>query len=182
MGSLLRSLEEAGLAREDIGTVAFTHTHEDHINGIVAADGSDAFPKLERLFVPKEEIPLFDGEERLARFRQRRSPLEDGFKLSPSVTAIQAHGHEIGHTAFELSNAGETLLVWGDIVHVPSIQFARPDVTWEYDADQTEARSTRERLMRRASKPSFFVAGAHLDFPGVGRIAEADGGYRYSPI
>ena len=182
MGSLLRSLEEAGLAREDIGTVAFTHTHEDHINGIVAADGSDAFPKLERLFVPKEEIPLFDGEERLAQFRQRRSPLEDGFKLSPSVTAIQAHGHEIGHTAFELSNAGETLLVWGDIVHVPSIQFARPDVTWEYDADQTEARSTRERLMRRASKPSFFVAGAHLDFPGVGRIAEADGGYRYSPI
>jgi glyoxylase-like metal-dependent hydrolase (beta-lactamase superfamily II) len=182
MGSLLRSLEEAGLAREDIGTVAFTHTHEDHINGIVAADGSDAFPKLERLFVPQEEIPLFDGEARLARFRQRRSPLEDGFKLSPSVTALQAHGHEVGHTAFELSNAGETLLIWGDIVHVPSIQFARPDVTWEYDANQTEARATRERLMRRASKPSFFVAGAHLDFPGVGRIAEADGGYRYSPI
>jgi hypothetical protein len=24
--------------------------------------------------------------------------------------------------------------------------------------------------------------GAHLDFPGVGRITEADGGYRYSPI
>src|SRR5262249_24962761 len=160
MGSLLGALEEAGLAREDIGTVAFTHTHEDHINGIVAADGSDAFPKLDRLLVPKEEIPLFDKEARLARFRQSRPPLEDGFKLSPSVTAHQAHGHAVGHTAFEVTNAGETLLIWGDVVHVPSIQFVPPEVTWEYDTNQAEARSTRERLMRRASKPSFFVAGA----------------------
>jgi len=182
MGSLLEALAEAGLAREDIGTVAFTHTHEDHINGIVAADGSDAFPKLDRLLVPKEEIPLFDKEARLARFRHRRSPLENGFKLSPSVTARQAHGHAVGHTAFEVTNAGETLLIWGDIVHVPSIQFARPEITWEYDTDQAEARATRERLMRRASKPGFFVAGAHLDFPGIGRIAEEDGGYRYIPI
>ena len=72
MGSLLGSLEEAGLAREDIGTVAFTHTHEDHINGIVAADRSDAFPELERLFVPKEEIPLFDKEERLGSIPSTR--------------------------------------------------------------------------------------------------------------
>ena len=182
MGSLLGSLEAAGLAPDDIGTVAFTHTHEDHINGIVAADGSDAFPKLARLFVPKEEVALFDREERLARFRKRRLPLEDGFKLSPSVTAVQAHGHEVGHTAFEVSNAGEILLIWGDIVHVPSIQFARPELTWEYDANQSKARSTRERLMRRASKPNFFVAGAHLDFPGIGTVAEADGGFCFRPL
>src|SRR5262245_16110384 len=60
MGSLLGALEEAGVARGDVTTVAFTHTHLDHINGIVAADGSDAFPNLARLFVPREEIPLFD--------------------------------------------------------------------------------------------------------------------------
>jgi glyoxylase-like metal-dependent hydrolase (beta-lactamase superfamily II) len=182
MGSLLGSLEEAGLARDDIGTVAFTHTHEDHINGIVAADGSDAFPKLDRLFVPKEEVALFDREERLARFRKLRLPLVEGFKLSPSVTAIQAHGHEVGHTAYEVSSGGDTLLIWGDIVHVPSIQFARPELTWEYDANQTEARSTRERLMRLASKPNVFVAGAHLDFPGIGTIAKADGGFCYKPL
>jgi len=179
MGSLLESLKEAGLERDDIGTVAFTHTHEDHINGIVAADGSDAFPKLERLFVPKNEVAMFDREERLARFRERRLPLEDGFKLGPSVTTVQAHGHEVGHTAFEVSNAGDTLLIWGDIVHVPSIQFARPELTWEYDADQTKARSTRERLMRRACRPGTFVAGAHLDFPGIGAVTEAAGGFRY---
>jgi glyoxylase-like metal-dependent hydrolase (beta-lactamase superfamily II) len=182
MGSLLESLEEAGVARGDIRTVAFTHTHEDHIHGIVAADGSDAFPNLERLLVPRAEVPLFDSEPRLARFRQLRSPLDVGFKLSPCVTAVQAHGHEVGHTAFEVSNAGETLLIWGDIVHVPSIQFARPELTWEYDSDQTEARSTRERLMRRVSQPKCFVGGAHLEFPGIGTVVEADGGYCYQPL
>jgi len=182
MGSLLGSLAEAGVERGDVRTVAFTHTHLDHINGIVAADGSDAFPNLDRLFVPREEVPLFDSEQRLARFRRVRSPLEAGFKLSPSVTAVQAHGHEVGHTAFEVSSAGKILLIWGDIVHVPSIQFTRPELTWEYDDDQTAARSTREKLMRRLSQPNCFVAGAHLDFPGIGTVVEAGSGFCYRPL
>ena len=182
MGSLLRALDEAEVARDKISTVAVTHTHEDHINGLVAADGSDAFPNLDRLFVPKEEIPLFDSEARLARFRERRLPLEEGFKLSPSVTAVQAHGHEVGHTAFEVSSAGDTLLIWGDIVHVPSIQFSRPELTWEFDADQVQARSTRQKLLRQLVQPNFFVAGAHLDFPGVGTVSESDGAFCYRPL
>jgi glyoxylase-like metal-dependent hydrolase (beta-lactamase superfamily II) len=182
MGSLLQALEEAGFARDDITAVAFTHTHLDHIHGIVAADGSDAFPNLRRLLVPRAEIALFDDEPRLARFRTLRSPLEAGFKLSPSVTAVQAHGHEVGHTAFEVSNGDEALLIWGDIVHVPSIQFARPELTWEYDDNQTAARSTRERLLRRVSQPHCFVAGAHLDFPGIGTVVAAGGGYRFLPL
>jgi glyoxylase-like metal-dependent hydrolase (beta-lactamase superfamily II) len=182
MGSLLRALAEAGVAREEIATVAVTHTHEDHVNGLVAADGSDAFPNLDRLFVPQGELPLFDGEARLARFRQRRLPLEDGFKLSAGVTAVQAHGHEIGHTAFEATSAGDTLLIWGDIVHVPSIQFARPELTWEFDADQVQARSTRQRILRRAAQPNSFVAGAHLDFPGIGTVADSRGAFTYTPL
>ena len=46
MGLLLGALDEARVARADIQTVAFTHTHTDHVGGLVAADGSDAFPKL----------------------------------------------------------------------------------------------------------------------------------------
>lgn len=182
MGLLPRALEEAGVARESIGTVALTHTHEDHANGLVAADGSDAFPNLDRLFVPQNEIPLFDHNERLARFRQRRLPLVHDLALSRNVTALQAHGHEIGHTAFEVAGAGDTLLIWGDVVHVPSIQFAWPDLAWEYDADQDQARSTRQGLLLRAARPHVFVAGAHLDFPGIGTVARHDGAFGYAPL
>lgn len=182
MGLLLEALEESGVARGDIGTVALTHTHEDHVNGLVAADGSDAFPNLDRLFVPQAELALFDREERLARFRQRRLPLVDGFQLSPAITAVQAVGHEVGHTAFEVASAGETLLIWGDVVHVPSVQFARPELTWEFDANQDQARSTREGMFERAAHPDVYVAGAHLDFPGVGVVSASEGGFRLTPL
>jgi hypothetical protein len=74
------------------------------------------------------------------------------------------------------------LLIWGDTVHVPSIQFARPELTWEYDADQAAARSMRLELMRRVSRPGCFVAGAHLDFPGIGTVVQAGSGFRYRPL
>lgn len=182
MGLLPRALTEAGVARENITTVAVTHTHADHVHGLVAADGTDAFPNLTRLLVPEEEISIFDSIDRLARFRDRRRPLGDGFKLSPGVTALAAHGHEVGHTAFEVSSAGETLLIWGDIVHVPSIQFERPELTWEYDADQDQARATRQKMLRLATKHNFFVAGAHLEYPGIGMVAESDGAFRYTAL
>lgn len=180
MGLLPRALVEAGIALEKITTVAVTHTHADHVHGLVAADGTDTFPNLTRLLIPEEEISMFDSIDRLARFRDRRRPLSDGFRLSPCVTAIAAHGHEVGHTAFEVSSAGEILLIWGDIIHVPSIQFARPELTWEYDADQDQARVTRQRMLRQAAKPNFFVAGAHHEFPGIGTVIGGDGAFRYT--
>jgi glyoxylase-like metal-dependent hydrolase (beta-lactamase superfamily II) len=182
MGFLLEALKEAGVPREKIETVALTHTHEDHAHGLVAADGTDAFQNLKRLFVPEEEIPLFDVIGRLVRFRQRRRPIKGGFKLSDKITAIEAHGHEVGHTAYEVSSAGETLLIWGDIVHVQSIQFDRPELTWEYDANQAQARATRQSVLGRVARPNYFVAGAHLASPGIGTVARHDEGYRYTPL
>ena len=181
MGLLLDALAEAGIAREEIAMVAFTHTHVDHVGGLVAADGSDGFPKLRRLLVPEKEAALFAANKRLARFHGRCTPFGDGFALSSSITALHASGHEVGHRVFEVASGGETLLIWGDIVHVPSIQFARPEVTWEFDADQVQARATRKRILDRAAQSGVFVAGAHLDFPGVGSIGEAGGGYVFSP-
>lgn len=179
MGLLPRALAEAGVNQNEITTVALTHTHEDHGNGLVAADGSDTFPNLQHLLVPKEEIGLFDDNERLFRFRQRRSPLADACEVSPHITAHAAHGHEVGHTAYEVTSAGEKLLIWGDIVHVPSIQFARPEITWGADANQDEARATRLKLLHQAARPDFHVAGSHLDFPGIGTVTEHEGSYSF---
>lgn len=182
MGGLLKALEEAGVAREKIRTVALTHTHEDHVQGLVADDGADAFPNLERLFVPREEIPLFDRLHRLQRFLDLRTPLDGGYKLSRHVRAVSAHGHEVGHTVYEVTSAGETLLIWGDTVHVQSIQFAKPDLTWEFDTDQDMARTARLALLRRAAEAHVYVAGAHLDFPGVGKVTGNKASFPYRPL
>ncbi|MFM0213039.1 MBL fold metallo-hydrolase [Paraburkholderia sediminicola] len=182
LGRLLRSMQEAGVAPSLVDTVAITHTHEDHVNGLVAADGSNAFPKLKRLFIPSQAIPLFDKIDRLARFRNVRVAIGEGFKIGPSSTAVSALGHELGHMAYEVKGGGSTLLVWGDTVHVPAAQFERPELTWEFDADQDKARASRLRLLRRSNKPGHFIAGAHLDFPGVGYVTRQGDGYRFTPV
>ncbi|MEZ2328347.1 MBL fold metallo-hydrolase [Mesorhizobium sp. RCC_202] len=182
MGFLPQALSEAKIAVERIRTVAFTHTHLDHIHGLILADGRDGFPLLSRLLVPRPELDMFRAEARLKRFHDRAQPFEAGQRLSTNIETMAAHGHEVGHTCFRVASGGETLLIWGDTVHVPSLQFDRPEVAWEFDADQEQARASRLRLLALAADNACFVAGAHLDSPGVGRVFRTEKGFRFEPL
>jgi glyoxylase-like metal-dependent hydrolase (beta-lactamase superfamily II) len=182
MGFLPGALADAGIAPQDIPIVALTHTHMDHVYGLVSPDGAETFPRLARLLVPHQEIAPFDTRRELTRFRARCVTFGDGFALSDRITVVQALGHSEGHSAFEVSSGGKTLLIWGDIVHVPSIQFSRPELVWEHDDDQGQARASRHRLLDRAAQSEVWIAGAHLDFPGVGSVARADSAYSFSPV
>ena len=57
----------------------------------------------------------------------------------------------------------------GDLIHVPAAQFARPELTWAYDLDQSIARATRINLLREASNTQAWLAAAHMAKPGIGR-------------
>ena len=182
MGALPQALSEAKIAPERIRTVAFTHTHIDHINGLILPNGRDAFLQLSRLLVPKAELSLFRAEAHLERFHGSAEFFEPGQRLGANIEALAAAGHEIGHTCFRVTSEGEIVLVWGDIVHVPSLQFARPDIAWEFDADQDQARASRLRIMALAADDRDTVAGAHLDSPGVGRVSRLGNSFRFDPL
>lgn len=130
MGLLPQALREANIAADRVRTIAFTHTHLDHIHGLILPDGRDAFPRLSRLLVPEEELDMFRVEKRLQRFHERAEAFVSGQAIDANIEAIAAYGHEVGHTCFRLASGGEAVLLWGDIVHVPSIQFERPEVAW----------------------------------------------------
>lgn len=182
MGFLPQALGEANIAVDRIRTVAFTHTHIDHINGLILPDGQDAFPQLSRLLVPVEELDLFRAEARLERFHHRAEPFAAGQHVQTNMEAIAAPGHEVGHTCFRVTSGDETILIWGDIVHVPSLQFARPEIAWEFDADQEKARESRMRILTLAADNNHYVAGAHLDSPGIGRVSRAGNSFRFDPL
>lgn len=182
MGLLPRALAEAGVDPAKIDTVAFTHTHLDHVAGLVADDGSDALPNAKEIWVPSQEIPHFKGSARLARYHDRVQGFDDGHAISPNMVSVHAPGHEVGHSGFLLTSSAGKLLIWGDIVHVPSIQFDHPALTWEFDGNQAEARATRMRMLARVVAPDTYVAGSHLDFPGVGKVLKAGGSFRYLPL
>jgi glyoxylase-like metal-dependent hydrolase (beta-lactamase superfamily II) len=182
MGQLPQALSEANIAAERIRTVAFTHTHIDHINGLILPNGRDAFPEMSRLLIPRAELRLFRAEARLERFHGRAESFEPGQRLDANIEALDAAGHEIGHTCFRVTSKGESALVWGDIVHVPSLQFDKPDIAWEFDADQDQARASRLRIMSLAADDRAYVAGAHLDSPGVGRVSRPGSSFRFEPL
>ncbi|MGW4804863.1 MBL fold metallo-hydrolase [Kitasatospora sp. NPDC004272] len=174
MGLLPEALAEAGIDRAGITDVAVTHHHEDHVSGLIAPDGTEAFPALERVWIGAGDTGVFTG--RLAPVRDRVVPVTEQVAVNDWATALPAPGHTPGHTVYEITSTAGHLLVWGDTVHVPTLQFGRPRVTWEYDADQPRARTARLALLERLATPDHYVAGAHLDSPGIARVTpDADG-------
>jgi hypothetical protein len=61
-------------------------------------------------------------------------------------------------------------MVWGDVVHVAAIQFPDPSVTVEYDSDEKQAQVTREKIFSEAARQRFWIAAAHISFPGLGHV------------
>jgi glyoxylase-like metal-dependent hydrolase (beta-lactamase superfamily II) len=178
LGRMPDAMAEAEIAAADVTVVALTHTHVDHLGGLVTPQGDVAFPNA-KVFVPEAEMPLFKAEPRMAPILPQAVMMQPGEGLMRGVVAIAAPGHEVGHMAFLV---GGRLLIWGDLIHHPGVQFARPDVTWAFDTDPHLARATRATLMARAASEEWPVAGAHLAFPGIGRIDVVGDGYAFRPI
>jgi glyoxylase-like metal-dependent hydrolase (beta-lactamase superfamily II) len=138
-----------------------------------------------------DRTPLPDDSERVARntkaqrvvtapYRDRIRRIADGEAL-PGITATLRPGHTPGHTNWLIQSGGDQLLIWGDIVHLASVQMARPDATLIFDVAPETARDTRQRVLEWVAAERLCVAGAHLPFPGFGHVERAAGGYRLAP-
>lgn len=178
LGQLGAAMAEAGTGAQEVTVVALTHTHVDHVSGLIDADGGLAFPNATRVFVATEEIAAFRAMPRMGAAMMRLMPLEQGDGPMVGVTAINAPGHSPGHMAYLVDGR---LLIWGDLVH-NAVQFARPGIGWKYDEDAAQARASRLVLMEQAVEAGWLVAGAHLAGPGIGRIERAGAGYAFHPV
>ncbi|MFF0453017.1 MBL fold metallo-hydrolase [Nocardia africana] len=175
MGLIYDALDEAGIDRAQITDVAITHNHEDHVSGLIAPDGSEAFTALERVWIGAGDTAVFTG--RLGPLRDRVVPVPGKVAINDWATAIPTPGHTPGHTVYDIRGGAAHLLVWGDTVHVPTLQFDRPAVSWELDGNRSQARAARAALLEQLTRPHHFVAGAHLDSPGIARVTSAGAGY-----
>jgi glyoxylase-like metal-dependent hydrolase (beta-lactamase superfamily II) len=99
----------------------------------------------------------------------------------PGISAQPQPGHTLGHTGWLLSSGNDALLIWGDIVHVTGVQFARPDAAPTFDLDPDAARRSRSRVFDWVATDRIRVAGAHLDLPAFGYVQRDGAGYRFEP-
>lgn len=179
LGRLGAAMAEAGTGAQAVTAVALTHTHVDHVGGLVTADRGLAFPNASKVYVATEEVMAFRADPRLLPVQSRLIPLEQGDGVMRGVTAINAPGHSPGHMAFLVEGR---LLIWGDLVHHAAVQFVRPEVTWAYDGDPDQARASRLALMEQAVEAGWLVAGAHLPGSGIGRIERAGEAYSFHSL
>jgi glyoxylase-like metal-dependent hydrolase (beta-lactamase superfamily II) len=179
-----------------------SHMHGDHVGGLLDGAGKPAFPnavvyaaKLESDFwlsvsvaekAPAEYRKYFQMARDLAApylARGKWKTFADGETPVPGIKTVLIPGHTPGHTAYEISDGRESLLIIGDMVHSPAVQFPRPDVAFKYDIDQEKAVAVREELFRSAAARRVLVAGMHLSFPGIGRLRAEDGNaYTWVPV
>ncbi|WP_457649270.1 MBL fold metallo-hydrolase, partial [Profundibacter sp.] len=117
----------------------------------------------------------------VAPYAARRREFSGEGEIVSGITAIPLPGHTPGHTGYAIHSGNESLLIWGDIIHLPQMQFAHPEWGVVFDTDPRQARETRMRLFDRASADGLTVAGMHVDFPGIGYVERSAAGFRHIP-
>lgn len=203
---LVHELAQAGVTPEDITHVLFTHLHSDHAGGAVTADGQPAFPNAQ-LVAHRDEEPYWFADaapegtpevvdqyvaaQALRSIRSQFRWIEAGSVL-PGVELVHLPGHTPGHSGFRVGTDNSSvvvepehgsLLLWGDIVHQPQIQFPRPDLGVVFDVDPAQAALTRTEIMRECAQRGDLIAGNHIDFPATGYVREvAPNSFQFVPI
>ncbi len=201
MGQMIDNLRAAGYRPEDVDEIYLTHMHGDHVGGLVAETGR-AFPQA-TVYAAKAEAEYWLNDSNLdaapdaakRSFQAAKTALAPyiaagkfqtfagGGPLTPGIRAEALPGHTPGHTAYFIESKGRTLLLWGDIVHVAAVQFADPAVTIAYDSDRAVAAATRQQILAAAAQNGWLIGGAHILFPGFGRVrADGNGGYVFQPL
>ena len=195
LGKLPQNLRAIGIAPEAIDIILLTHLHPDHSLGLVDEADRAVFPNAEVIVHEIEAAFWLDrapqpaDSERVTRgtLAQRRvtAPYSDRIRriadgeVLPGITAILQPGHTPGHTTWMIESGGDRLLLWGDIVHLASVQMTRPDSTLVFDVEPDVARASRQRVLADAADQRLVVAGAHLPGPGFGRIERAGQGFQF---
>jgi glyoxylase-like metal-dependent hydrolase (beta-lactamase superfamily II) len=111
----------------------------------------------------------------------RFKPFDGEAALLPGLTPMAAPGHTPGHTYYLLQDGAQSMLFWGDTVHMQPVQLPDPDVAIEYDWNVPLAIATRKNALAIAASKGWWVAGAHVSFPGIGHVRGDGKGYRWIP-
>ncbi|MDR2602879.1 MAG: MBL fold metallo-hydrolase [Spirochaetaceae bacterium] len=186
---IMSAFEKLDLTPSDISGIFLTHTHNDHIDGIVK-NRMIVFDKA-NIYLSKKELEIWPPVSKPALLEMYGSrvktfepeKLENGGKeIIQGVYAFSAEGHTPGHTGYIIKFGEKKMLVIGDLIHVEDVQFENPDISTTYDKDPALAAETRKSVLRYAAKNNLVIAGMHLRSPAVGVVTAFGKGFVFIPL
>lgn len=200
LGKLVSNIEAAGYRADQIDDVILTHIHADHSGGLVAngkrvfenavlhvnqreADfwlKADTKAKADKVLGPQiaqavQCVGPYIDAKKFETFADNAAPL-------PGFGSVLRAGHTPGHSGIIVESQGEKIVFWGDIAHGDVLQYDHPEVTVDFDVDQTTAAATRSLAFAEAADQKYLVAGAHHAFPGIGHVRRDETNYDWVPL
>ena len=200
LGNLVTNLKAAGYQPEQVDEIYITHMHADHVGGLMAGD-KIVFPNA-TVRADQHDADFWLSQANLDKaadgdkgfFKGAMASLNPYVKagkfkafdgntdLLPGIKAIVTAGHTPGHSIYAVESKGQKLVLWGDLMHVASVQFENPAVTIKFDTDSKNAAVQRKKAYAEAAKQGYLVAAAHLSFPGIGHVSVNGKGYTWLPV
>jgi glyoxylase-like metal-dependent hydrolase (beta-lactamase superfamily II) len=195
MGHAPAALAAAGIAPDEVARILITHLHGDHALGLF--DGDRAFFPNAEIIVPEADFGFFGDEANRASTPEKK---QGGFAIAASVkkhyagcirTAaagpalsdielIPLPGHTFGHSGYLIEGESESLLLWGDALHLSDLQATDPDIGFVYDFDAATAVTSRRAILERAARENWLVSGGHVE--GFKRVVAKGTGYELAAV
>jgi glyoxylase-like metal-dependent hydrolase (beta-lactamase superfamily II) len=182
-GGLLESLKLTGVSPGAVTDVLITHSHGDHVGGLLDAKGQLAFPNAKIRMASAEWAWLKkQGPASLVTaIASHVEPFTPGATVAPGIRSGALEGHTPGHVGYEISSGDAHLLDIGDLAHSSIVSLAKPQWTMGFDNDPVVAKATRSKTLAALAASHELVYAPHFPFPGVGHIVANADGFKWQP-
>lgn len=189
-GALPHALREIAVEPEEVTLVVLTHSHGDHVLGLLSPTGTPTFPNARYVMTTEERAfwrERIEGglaaQRAILDMMEARGLREIGMEevILRGLTAVPLPGHTPGHIGLQVESGGERLLHLADLIHSP-MQFAHPEWSPTFDVDTQVSIPTRRTALARAADVEALSFLYHLPFPGLGRVEPRGQGFAWTAL
>jgi glyoxylase-like metal-dependent hydrolase (beta-lactamase superfamily II) len=186
-GTLPEHLKRIGISPADIDVVVLTHSHLDHVGGLLtaASNGAQLAYLRGRHVITRLEWDYLAAQARGGRATPGADRalavlsavndagalqlVDTGVEVVPGIWLRHAPGHTPGNVVVVVESDARSLTFLGDTFHHTG-QIARPSLVSPGDEARDVVPKTRHTIIYDTLRTSALVAASHFAYPSVGHL------------